>query len=94
MSGSTLTFTVAVYEAEEGGYWAEVLELPGCASQGETLDELKDNITEAIEACLQARLEDEGHASSAEGHNLDLARSRAAASQGISHLGSSATHLH
>jgi predicted RNase H-like HicB family nuclease len=59
MSGSTLTFTVAVYEAEEGGYWAEVLELPGCASQGETLDELKDNVTEAIEACLQARLEDE-----------------------------------
>jgi predicted RNase H-like HicB family nuclease len=60
MSGSTLTFTVAVYEAEEGGYWAEVLELPGCASQGETLDELKDNIIEAIEACLQAHLEDEG----------------------------------
>ena len=55
-----LTFTVAVYEAEEGGYWAEVLELPGCASQGETLDELKDNITEAIEACLQVNLEDSG----------------------------------
>ena len=60
MTGSTLTFTVAVYEAEEGGYWAEVLELPGCASQGETLDELKDNIIEAIEACLQAHIEDEG----------------------------------
>jgi predicted RNase H-like HicB family nuclease len=60
MPGSTLTFTVAVYEAEEGGYWAEVLELPGCASQGETLDQLKDNIIEAIEACLQAHLEDEG----------------------------------
>ena len=53
-----LTFTVAVYEAEQGGYWAEVLELPGCASQGDSLDELKDNITEAIEACLQASLED------------------------------------
>ena len=53
-------FTVRVHEAEEGGYWGEVLELPGCASQGETLDELKDNIVEAIEACLQVYLEDEG----------------------------------
>ena len=51
-------FTVRVHEAEEGGYWGEVLELPGCASQGETLDELKDNIVEAIEACLQVYLED------------------------------------
>ena len=57
---SNLTFTVAVHEAEEGGYWAEELEVPGCASQGEPLDELKDNIIEAIGACLQAHLEDEG----------------------------------
>ena len=55
-----LTFTVMVYEAEEGGYWAEVAELPGCVSQGDTLDELKENITEAIGACLQAKMEDEG----------------------------------
>ena len=53
-------FTVAVYEAEEGGYWAEVLELEGCVSQGETLDELKENIIDAIGACLEAHLEDEG----------------------------------
>lgn len=53
-----MTFTVIVYEAEEGGYWAEVPELPGCASQGETLDELKKNIIEAIEACLEAYRED------------------------------------
>jgi len=55
-----MTFTVSVYEAEEGGYWAEVLELPGCASQGDTLDELKDNLMEAIVACLKAHLEDDG----------------------------------
>ncbi len=54
------SFTVIVYEAEEGGYWAEVPELPGCASQGETLDELKANVIEAIEACLQAHYEDVG----------------------------------
>ena len=47
------TFTVVVFEAEEGGYWAKVPELPGCASQGETLDELKDNITDAIHAWLE-----------------------------------------
>jgi predicted RNase H-like HicB family nuclease len=53
-------FTVAVYDAEEGGYWAEVLELPGCASQGETLDELRANIVDAIGACLEVMAEDNG----------------------------------
>lgn len=44
-------YTVAVYEAEpdEGGYWCEVLELPGCVAQGETLDELRSNVAVAIE---------------------------------------------
>jgi HicB_like antitoxin of bacterial toxin-antitoxin system len=47
-----MTFTVIVYKAEEGGYWADVPELPGCGSQGETIDELETNIVEAIElAC-------------------------------------------
>jgi predicted RNase H-like HicB family nuclease len=31
---------VVVHEAEEGGFWAEVPAIPGCASQGETLEEL------------------------------------------------------
>ena len=52
------TFTVLVYDAEEGGYWAEVPELPGCGSQGETLDDLEHNVIEAIEACLAAYEED------------------------------------
>lgn len=54
------TFTVLVHEAEEGGYWAEVPELPGCLSQGETLDELRRNVLEAIDVCLAIHLEDEG----------------------------------
>jgi predicted RNase H-like HicB family nuclease len=41
-----------VHEAEEGGFWAEVPAIPGCASQGETMDELVANIQEAIECCL------------------------------------------
>ena len=52
------TFTVAIYDAEEGGYWAEVLELPGCASQGENLDELRANIIDAIGAVLEVYAED------------------------------------
>ncbi len=37
---------------EEGGFWAEVPALPGCASQGETMDELLANMREAIQAWL------------------------------------------
>ena len=43
---------IVVHKAEEGGYWAEVPALPGCASQGETMDELLRNMREAIEGCL------------------------------------------
>lgn len=49
---------VLVHEAEEGGYWGEVPALPGCASQGETVDELLRNLHEAIEGYLSADLED------------------------------------
>ncbi len=41
-----------VHEAEEGGFWAEVPAIPGCATEGETLDELMKNLEEAIEGCL------------------------------------------
>jgi predicted RNase H-like HicB family nuclease len=43
---------VVVHEAEEGGFWGEVPAIPGCASQGETLEELITNLHEAIEGCL------------------------------------------
>ena len=43
---------VIIHEAEEGGYWAEVPAIPGCATQGETIEELIDNINEAIDGCL------------------------------------------
>ncbi len=43
---------VVVHDAEEGGFWAEVPAIPGCASQGDTMDELLANIQEAIEGCL------------------------------------------
>ena len=43
---------VVIHEAEEGGFWAEVPAIPGCATQGETFDELLKNIYEAVEGCL------------------------------------------
>jgi predicted RNase H-like HicB family nuclease len=43
---------VIVHDAEEGGYWAEVPAIPGCATQGETFEELLKNLYEAVEGCL------------------------------------------
>jgi len=54
MTGRIRKFTVIVRPAEEGGFWGEVVELAGCASQGETEEELFENIVEAIEACVAA----------------------------------------
>lgn len=45
---------IVVREAEEGGYWGEAPALPGCASQGETLDELMVNMRDAIEGWMSA----------------------------------------
>ena len=43
---------VIVHEAIEGGYWAEVPAIPGCATEGDTWDELLSSLYEAIEGCL------------------------------------------
>jgi predicted RNase H-like HicB family nuclease len=40
------------HQAEEGGYWAEVPAIPGCATQGDTFEELLSNLYEAVEGCL------------------------------------------
>jgi predicted RNase H-like HicB family nuclease len=41
-----------VHNAEEGGFWAEVPAIPGCVTQGESLEEIKANLQEAVEGCL------------------------------------------
>lgn len=43
---------VVVHQAGEGGFWAEVPAIPGCATQGETFEELLQNLYEAVEGCL------------------------------------------
>lgn len=48
---------VVVHEAEEGGFWAEVPAIPGCATQGETFEELLQNLYEAVEGCLSVEVQ-------------------------------------
>lgn len=43
---------ILVHEAEEGGFWAGVPSIPGCGSEGDSMDELIANIREALEGCL------------------------------------------
>ena len=49
---------VVIHEAEEGGYWAEVPSIAGCATQGDSFDELLSNIYEAVEGCLSIDVQD------------------------------------
>lgn len=53
-----MNIKVVVHKAEEGGFWGEVPSIPGCVSQGETLDELKGNIQEAIIGCLSVEVDE------------------------------------
>lgn len=53
----THTFTAVFEEAHEGGFTAFVEELPGAISQGETLDEARENLKEAIQLILEANRE-------------------------------------
>jgi predicted RNase H-like HicB family nuclease len=50
---------VIVHEAEEGGYWAEVPGFPGCVSEGDTLEELRENIREAFTGVFEVMQEGE-----------------------------------
>jgi predicted RNase H-like HicB family nuclease len=46
-----------IHQAEEGGYWAEVPAIPGCATQGENMQELIQNVYDAVEGCLSIDME-------------------------------------
>jgi predicted RNase H-like HicB family nuclease len=48
---------VIVHEAEEGGYWAEVPAIPGCATEGDSFEELMENLSDAIKGCLSVDLD-------------------------------------
>jgi predicted RNase H-like HicB family nuclease len=46
-----------IHNAQEGGYWAEVPSLAGCATQGDTFEELLTNLYEAVEGCLAVEID-------------------------------------
>ena len=50
------TYKAVVHDEAKGGYWAEVPELPGCFTQGETLDDLYRNLIEAIACHLDVEM--------------------------------------
>ena len=54
-----MQYAVIVHQAEEGGFWVGVPALPGCYSQGESVEEALENVKEAIALYLEA-LRDEG----------------------------------
>lgn len=57
-STKVLTYTVIFAKATEGGYVASVPALPGCMTQGETFEETKDNIKDAILGYIEVLRED------------------------------------
>jgi len=68
MSGMKLK--VVVHEAGEGAYWAEIPAIPGCATQGESFEELLTLLYEAVEGCLAMEPEP---AESAGGRIIEIA---------------------
>lgn len=54
---SAMKLKVVMHESEEGGYWAEVPAIPGCATQGDSFEELLKNLYEAVEGCLAVDLD-------------------------------------
>ncbi len=52
-----MQLNVVIHKAEEGGYWAEVPSIPGCATQGESLKDVLTNLGEAIAGCLSVQIE-------------------------------------
>jgi predicted RNase H-like HicB family nuclease len=51
-------FTAVIERAPEGGYWAICPEIPGANGQGETVEEAKESLKQAIVLILEDRLED------------------------------------
>ena len=53
-----MNFTVQIHNDEDGGYWAQVQEIPGCLTQGDTFEELEANLQEVIELSLEGLIQD------------------------------------
>lgn len=65
-------YAIVIHEDPEGGFGAEVPALPGCDSQGETLEELMSHVREAITGVLQV-MKEQGQAPETNIRILDIA---------------------
>ena len=52
-----MKLNIIIEPAEEGGYMAFIEEMPNVCTQGETLDEVKENLKDALEMVLEAQRE-------------------------------------
>ena len=46
-------FTVSVEKEDEGGFSGQCIEIPAAISQGDTMEELRKNMKEAVSLCLE-----------------------------------------
>jgi antitoxin HicB len=70
-----IQYSLRIHKAEEGGYWAEFPDLPGCVTEGDTVKETLDNAQEALSGWLASRFERNFEiptASSVKGKNVYL----------------------
>ena len=67
-----MNFKAIIHPEPTGGYWGEVPALPGCYSQGETVEELMANLREAASGCLEV-LTEEGRSREPEVEVVELA---------------------
>lgn len=59
MKHNSLSFTVLIEQDEDGMYIAKVPDIPGCYTQGKTVEQAMERIKEAIQVCLEAEEEEE-----------------------------------
>ena len=52
-----MKFLITITQDEDGMFVAECPSIPGCVSQGKTVEEAEQNIQEAIQECLAVRVE-------------------------------------
>ena len=49
-----MEYVLVIHTAEEGGYWAEVPGLPGCYTQGQTIEEVLEDAPKAVQSHVEA----------------------------------------
>lgn len=54
MKYTSLNFTVLIEQDKDGMYIAKVPEIPGCYTQGKTIEKAVERVREAIQVCLEA----------------------------------------